>query len=100
MSTPDVNVLLDAVNADGPQHAVARDWVEASSRAGHRFQLAGIARLSATGHAQRHLLALDDALGVVDPWLSHLAALAIEHGANWAPSIATSTASPGCASRC
>jgi predicted nucleic acid-binding protein len=30
MRTPDVNVLLYAVNQDSPQHAVAREWIESS----------------------------------------------------------------------
>ena len=30
MRTPDVNVLLYAVNHDSPQHETARTWIEAS----------------------------------------------------------------------
>jgi toxin-antitoxin system PIN domain toxin len=82
MRTPDVNVLLYAVNADSPQHGVARAWLEASfARAqGIGFSwpaLLGFLRLSTRSAIFAQPLAIDDALGVVDAWLQHPAARVI-----------------------
>lgn len=82
MRMPDVNVLLYAVNADSPQHAAARRWVEASfARAqGIGFAwpaLLGFLRLATRSGIFVKPLALDDALGVVDAWLHHPAARVI-----------------------
>ena len=82
MRTPDVNVLLHAVNADSPHHGVARGWLEASfARAqGIGFTwptLLGFLRLSTRSAIFAQPLAIDDALGVVDAWLQHPAARVI-----------------------
>lgn len=82
MRTPDVNVLLYAVNADSPRHDSARGWIEASfSRAqGIGFAwpaLLGFLRLSTRHGIFAQPLAIDDALGVVDAWLQHPAARVI-----------------------
>jgi uncharacterized protein len=82
MRTPDVNLLLYAVNADSPQHRVARTWIEeAFARAsGIGFAwpaLLGFLRLATRRGIFTRPLALDDALGVVDAWLHHPAARVI-----------------------
>jgi len=79
MRTPDVNLLLYAINADSPQHGVARSWLEASfvRPQGIAFSwpaLLGFLRLSTRSGIFAQPLAIDDALGIVDAWLQHPAA--------------------------
>jgi uncharacterized protein len=79
MKTPDVNLLLYAVNADSPQHETARGWLESSfaSAGGIAFSwpvLVGFLRLSTRSGIFSHPLALDQALELVDAWLDHPAA--------------------------
>jgi len=121
MRTPDVNVLLYAVNSDSSEHDVAKAWLtESLSRpqgVGFAWMaLLGFLRLSTRTGIFAKPLATEHALAVVDIWLSqptasilnptsrhagilgrlllgagaagnlvsdaHLAALAIEHGAD------------------
>jgi len=82
MRTPDVNVLLHAVNADSPQHGVARGWIEASFAHAQGIGFAwpallGFLRLATRRGIFVKPLAIDDALGVVDAWLQHPAAKVI-----------------------
>ena len=120
MRTPDVNVLLYAVNSDSAQHKTATSWLaESFARPqGIGFgwmALLGFLRLSTRTGIFARPLGTEQALSVVDIWLSqptasilnptdrhagvlgrlllgagsagnlvsdaHLAALAIEHGA-------------------
>jgi toxin-antitoxin system PIN domain toxin len=120
MRTPDVNVLLYAVNRDSAQHAAATAWLTESftrpQGVGFGWMaLLGFLRLSTRTGIFARPLAIEQALSVVDIWLSqpaasilnpterhagilgrllmgagaagnlasdaHLAALAIEHGA-------------------
>ena len=120
MRTPDVNVLLYGVNGDSPRHVAAKAWlVESFARPqGVAFgwmALLGFLRLSTRSGIFARPLGTDQALAVMDVWLSqptasilnpterhagvlgrllmgagvagnlvsdaHLAALAIEHGA-------------------
>jgi toxin-antitoxin system PIN domain toxin len=79
VKTPDVNVLLYAVNADSPQHEAARRWLEASfsSAGGVAFgwpALVGFLRLSTRSGIFGKPLPLDAALELVDAWLDHPAA--------------------------
>lgn len=79
MRTPDVNVLLYAVNADCPQHAVAHEWIESafSQPQGIAFTwpaLLGFLRLSTRAGIFAKALPIDDALAVLDAWLHHPAA--------------------------
>jgi uncharacterized protein len=74
--TPDVNVLLYAVNGDSSQHDSARTWLEDSfARApGIAFAwpaLIGFLRLATRSGIFARPLPLDDALAVVDAWLAH-----------------------------
>ena len=76
MRTPDVNVLLHAVNQDSPQHDKARGWLEAafSRNEGVGFTwaaLLGFLRLSTRSGIFVRPLPLEFALDVVDAWLSH-----------------------------
>ena len=76
MRTPDVNVLLYAVNQDSPQHAAAREWIESSLArpAGVGFAwaaLLGFLRLSTRSGVFTRPLPIDAALGVVDACLHH-----------------------------
>jgi len=80
--TPDVNLLLYAVNADSPQHAVARAWLEASFVRPAGIGLAwpallGFLRLSTRAGIFARPLGLEDALGTIDDWLQHPAARVI-----------------------
>ncbi len=79
MRTPDVNVLLYAVNQNSPQHEVARGWIEASflRPGGVGFAwaaLLGFLRLSTRSGIFTRPLAIESALSVVDAWLNHPAA--------------------------
>ena len=79
MKTPDVNVLLYAVNADSPQHKAARGWLESAFAAagGIAFSwpaLLGFLRLSTRHGIFAQPLALDVALDLVQTWLNHPAA--------------------------
>lgn len=79
MKTPDVNVLVYAVNADCPQHATAREWLEAAfvAPSGIGFAwaaLVGFLRLTTRSGILRQPLALEQALELVSDWLDHPAA--------------------------
>jgi uncharacterized protein len=74
--TPDVNVLLYALNSDSPQHDSAREWIESSLArpAGVGFAwpaLVGFLRLATRSGIFARPLPLEDALSVVDAWLDH-----------------------------
>lgn len=76
MKTPDVNVLVYAVNQDAPQQAAAARWLEAAfdDPAGVAFTwpaLLGFLRLATQSRIVRSPLPLATALQVVDEWLSH-----------------------------
>ena len=82
MRTPDVNLLLYAVNADSPQHRAARSWLEAAFAGvgGIGFcwpALVGFLRLSTRSGVFGQPLALEHALELVDMWLGHPAARTI-----------------------
>jgi toxin-antitoxin system PIN domain toxin len=120
MKVLDLNVLLYAVNADGPRHARAHAWLEAtlsteSSVAIPWTVILGFLRLATHPDVFQRPLTVEQAVGVVESWLerpsvvtlspgtdhwtmlrdllleagtagnlttdAHLAALAIEHGA-------------------
>lgn len=76
MKTPDVNVLLYAVNADSSQHALANAWMERAfaEPAGVGFAwvaLLGFIRIATRPGIFPNPLSIDDALGLVDDWLNH-----------------------------
>jgi uncharacterized protein len=83
MRTPDVNVLLYAVNQDCMQHEVARNWLEVSfarpQGVGFAWAaLLGFLRLATKPGIFAQPLPLDMALAVVDAWLNHPAACVLE----------------------
>jgi uncharacterized protein len=75
MKLPDVNVLLNAVNEDSVEHAVARDWLQSAFAAPAGVGLSwlvlvGFVRLATRRGILARPLAVDDALGVMDAWLA------------------------------
>jgi uncharacterized protein len=79
MKTPDVNLLLYAVNADSPQHKAARGWLESAfaGAGGVAFcwpALLGFLRLSTRSGIFSQPLTVEQALGVVRQWIDHPAA--------------------------
>jgi len=76
VKTPDVNVLLYAVNSDSPQHLPAREWLEAAfaGPGGIGFSwvaVLGFIRLATKPGIFPDPLGVEDALGLVDDWLNH-----------------------------
>lgn len=83
MRTPDVNVLLYAVNRDSAQHETARTWLEASFARPQGIGFAwaallGFLRLATKPGIFAQPLSLDLALSVVDAWLNHPAACVLD----------------------
>ena len=83
MRTPDVNVLLHAVNQDSAQHLAARGWIEESfaRSQGVGFAWAGLLgflRLSTRSGVFTRPLGIESALGVVDAWLHHPSARVLD----------------------
>jgi uncharacterized protein len=79
MKTPDVNLLLYAINEDSPQHKAARGWLESAfaSAAGIAFcwpAVLGFLRLSTRSGIFSKPLTLDHALELMNAWLDHPAA--------------------------
>ena len=79
MKLPDLNVLLYATNADSEQHDNARTWLESAFRQppGVGFAwvaLLGFIRLTTRSGIMSQPLSVEDALSVVQNWLSHPAA--------------------------
>jgi uncharacterized protein len=79
MKTPDVNLLLYAINEDSPQHKTACGWLESafSSAAGVAFcwpAVLGFLRLSTRSGIFSTPLTLDHALELMNAWLDHPAA--------------------------
>jgi uncharacterized protein len=79
MKTPDVNLLLYAINADSPQHKAALGWLESafSSAGGIAFcwpAVLGFLRLSTRSGIFGQPLTVDRALELMNAWLDHPAA--------------------------
>jgi uncharacterized protein len=93
MKTPDVNLLLYAINTDSPQHKAARTWLEASfaGAGGIAFAwpaLVGFLRLSTRSGIFGQPLSLDRALELMNEWLDHPAAHVIAPTDRHAPILA------------
>lgn len=93
MKTPDVNVLLHAVNASSPEHGTACGWLEQAyaEPAGVGFAwvaLLGFVRIATRPGIFARPLALEDALGVLDDWLGHPHARIFNPGERHAPLFA------------
>lgn len=85
MLLPDTNVLLNAVHADSPQHAQAKQALEAAMLDTRGMALAwvvliGFVRLSTKRGILPAPLDVADALGVVDEWLAHPHTRVLEPG--------------------
>ncbi|PAT36868.1 TA system VapC family ribonuclease toxin [Vandammella animalimorsus] len=85
MLLPDTNVLLNAVHADSPQHAPAKQALEAAMLDTRGMALAwvvliGFVRLSTKRGILPAPLDVADALGVVDDWLAHPRTRVLEPG--------------------
>ena len=79
MKTPDVNVLLHAVNRDSPQHKAARSWLESAYSTGAAVGLSwmamlGFLRIATRSGILQKPLPVDAALSMLDAWLSHSSA--------------------------
>lgn len=75
MKLPDLNVLLHAVNAASEEHASARAWLEATFNAPAGVGLSWVALLGFIRLATRRgilakPLSVEDALAMVDDWLT------------------------------
>jgi uncharacterized protein len=76
MRLPDVNVLLNAVVEESPQHLAARSWLEDSFARPQGLGLAwlaliGFIRIGTRPGVLPVPLPVDQALSLVDEWLSH-----------------------------
>lgn len=75
MKTPDVNVLVYAVNRDARDHQPARDWLEAALSGPELcgltwFALTGFLRITTNRSILPRPLDPDKALDVAETWLS------------------------------
>ncbi len=75
MKVVDANVLLYAVNEDAEHHAAAKAWLDATLSGPESVALPWICllafiRLSTHASLLEHPLRVDDALDIVDAWLS------------------------------
>lgn len=82
---PDVNVLVYAGQARAPNHAQARVRIESAYGSGQPVGLAWVAligflRLSTNGRIFPVPMPLDEALRIIDGWLSHPAAVVVHPG--------------------
>ena len=76
MRTPDVNLLLYSVNELSPHHFEAKRWLGSAFDDGTGvgfawLVLVGFIRLSTQGKIMPVALSLQDALGLVEEWLTH-----------------------------
>jgi uncharacterized protein len=82
MQIVDANVLLYAVNRDAPQHEAARTWLDTALSDVRTVGFAWVAllaflRLSTRAGLFPKPLAVDDAIEVVQGWLSQPAAILV-----------------------
>ena len=85
MWLPDVNVLVYAAQAQTPHHAAARARLEAEFNGGGRVALTWVAmigfiRLSTSRRIFPRPTPVDEALRMIDDWLSHPAATVLHPG--------------------
>jgi toxin-antitoxin system PIN domain toxin len=85
MWLPDVNVLLAASQRQAPYHAVARQRLEAAFGSGAPVGLAWVAllgflRLTTNGRVFPVPMPVDEAVRIVDGWLSHPGAMVLHPG--------------------
>ena len=85
MKVIDLNLLLYAVNRDGPRHSEARTWLQQAMSGEERIALPwtvilGFIRLTTSPRVFEHPLSPEDALGTVDAWLSQQSVSSLEAG--------------------
>lgn len=85
MKVLDLNLLLYAVNRDAPEHALARPWLESVFSADEPVGLPwvvilGFLRVSTSARVLTRPLRPEQALGVVDSWLSRPVVVALAPG--------------------
>ena len=83
MKTPDVTVLLHAVNRDSRQHKAARSWLEGAYANGTGVGLSwlallGFLRIATRSGILQRPLPIDAALSTLDAWLSHPSASVLQ----------------------
>lgn len=82
MYIPDANVLLYAVNSDDPHHAEARIWLEGALAGCGTVALTwatmlAFVRISTRKGIFERPLTVQEAIGVVESWMSHPATLVL-----------------------
>lgn len=90
MRLPDTNILLAAINADAPAHAVARDWLAERFTSAEPVGLAwlaliGFIRIATKASIFPHPLSPGDALDLVDEWLARPNVTVLHPGDRHAP---------------
>ena len=85
MMTPDVNVLLYALDNEQPLHAESRQWLEealsGSETIGFTWQvLLAVLRLSTRGSVFARPLDVDQALDVIQAWIDQPNAIILHPG--------------------
>lgn len=85
MRLVDLNILLYGINADSPHHHAAKAWIEdtiggAETVALPWIVILGFLRLATSRHIFAKPLAPDDAVAVVDGWLSRSNVVALYPG--------------------
>jgi toxin-antitoxin system PIN domain toxin len=81
----DTNLLLYAVDASSPRHALARQWLDATMQGDEPVGFAwaallGFVRISTNPRIFEHCLPLEQALGIVSLWLQQPVATVVEPG--------------------
>ncbi len=76
MRVVDLNLLIYAVNRDAPQHAPARDWLEARLGGDETIGLSwvvvlGFLRLVTSGRVFETPIPASRAMALIDEWLAH-----------------------------
>ena len=94
MRLPDVNVLVSAVHRQALHHAQARPWLESAFEGPEPVALAwtaliGFIRISTRRGIFEQPLPVEVALGVVDQWLQHPAAVVVAPGRRHAPLLSS-----------
>lgn len=85
MRLPDVNVLVNAVALECPEHVLAKDWLDAAFEHPHGVALAwavliGFVRIATNPRITYPMIPVDEALAMVDEWLSHPRARIVRPG--------------------
>lgn len=85
MKVIDLNLLLYAVNRDSHRHSDAKTWLQETMSGEERIALAwtvilGFIRLTTSAKVFEHPLSAEQALRIVDAWLSQPSVVPLEPG--------------------